>query len=214
MNSTIEIQSCVKNGFFHVQEFCDFRVAMNLQKAKSFCFGEKWEIEEQDVVVSKDLQSPRLSVASTTCSPVSQPNHRVQPCSPKDFKETMQGFVDVVDESEFTTVLVRNLPCRLTQEDFIGMVDTFNKPYDFLYVPKARGRRSGNLGYVFINFCNHDDAVEFMQMYDGYTFPELSTSNKRAESEWAKLQGFQANVDFYSAIYISRSKNRPFVKKN
>jgi RNA recognition motif-containing protein len=83
-------------------------------------------------------------------------------------------------------------------------------PFDFFYLPAAR-KTTGNLGYAFINFLNHDLAIEFLTVFQNATFKIESNSKKRAQTSFATLQGFQANAAFYSNAKVAKTKYRPFI---
>jgi hypothetical protein len=113
-------------------------------------------------------------------------------------------------KENWTTVMVRHIPCRYTQEELFIEVEEMNIAFNFLYLPPAR-RSIGNLGYAFINFLSRADAEKFIANFTGHSFRCQPNSKKRAEVIFAKLQGFQENVEFYSSAKVSKSKYRPFI---
>jgi hypothetical protein len=117
---------------------------------------------------------------------------------------------NAVPEEEWTTVMVRNIPCRYSQNELLSEVAMLDLQFNFLYLPPAR-RSPGNLGYAFVNFVDNAQASMFIKLFDGHTFLYQPKSQKRAEPVFAKLQGFQQNVDFYSNMKVFKSKYRPFV---
>lgn len=117
---------------------------------------------------------------------------------------------NAVPEDQWTTVMVRNIPCRYSQNELLSEVAMLDLQFNFLYLPPAR-RSPGNLGYAFVNFVDHEQASMFIRLFDGHTFLYQPKSQKRAEPVFAKLQGFQQNLDFYSNMKVFKSKYRPFV---
>jgi hypothetical protein len=118
------------------------------------------------------------------------------------------------EEDEKTTVMVRHIPCKYTQDKLMDEVLLFSTGFDFLYLPLARTSKSQkNLGYAFINFNSGWEAQRFMADFDQYAFKLFPNSTKRAQVTWAELQGFQENVDFFNASKVSKSnsKYRPFI---
>jgi hypothetical protein len=117
---------------------------------------------------------------------------------------------NAVPERDWTTVMVRNIPCRYSQNELLSEVAMLDLQFNFLYLPPAR-RSPGNLGYAFVNFVDHEQASMFIRLFDGHTFLYQPKSQKRAEPVFANLQGFQQNLDFYSSMKVFKSKYRPFV---
>jgi hypothetical protein len=111
-------------------------------------------------------------------------------------------------ESEWTSIMVRHIPCRYTQEHFFQELSEFGLPFNFLYLPPAR-RCTGNLGYAFINFVRAEDAEYFLRIFQGHAFKMHPNSKKRAQVLYAKLQGFKQNVEFYENVQVKR--HSPYV---
>mmetsp|Transcript_34911 Transcript_34911/g.81684 ORF Transcript_34911/g.81684 Transcript_34911/m.81684 type:complete len:434 (+) Transcript_34911:131-1432(+) len=96
-------------------------------------------------------------------------------------------------QQEITSVMIRNIPCRVTAEELGQAVDEsgFRGLYDFLYMPKGNRRskaRDSNLGYGFVNFPDPRNAQRFMQEFTGYRFPGTK-SVKEVEVRPSYLQG-------------------------
>jgi len=97
-----------------------------------------------------------------------------------------------------TTAMMRNIPPEYTRQNLLELVDSagFQGKYDFVYLP-IEFKRDVNLGYAFINFTNHDDAVAFSNHFQNFTswFVE---SDKVCEVSWSDvIQGFQDHVERY-----------------
>jgi hypothetical protein len=127
----------------------------------------------------------------------------------------MDQFVEEhqLDKSQWTTLMIRNIPCRYTQEWLLDEIRTSGLRCNFLYLPPAI-RKHFNLGYAFVNFVTPDEARRFIDYFQGHAFSKQPNSLKRAEVDYAKLQGFQENVTFHSSTRTAKGENRPWVGDN
>jgi len=148
---------------------------------------------------------PPKQPASTTCRS-SQVTERLQNISPVgrachrlEVTEEKQGLTqDWQAENEcssHTTLMVRNLPVELSQQDFVQyFIDRgYGGLFDFVYMPMNL-RKKGNFGYAFINLSSHALAVEVMMQS-----PPLE-SDQQGESwmsAWSTCQGVLANIERY-----------------
>jgi len=109
-----------------------------------------------------------------------------------------------------TTVMVRNLPNRLSQNRMIEELNNlgFNDTFDFLYIPLDLGTMS-NVGYAFVNFTHPVWAAKCMQMLPGASLTRKSSGKVIATSP-AYLQGLEANMQHYekSAVKTARLRQR------
>ena len=103
---------------------------------------------------------------------------------------------DMTVESNYTTVMLRNIPNKYTQTSLLEAIDSrgFRGLYNFFYLP-VDFKNGCNMGYAFINFVNHDAADMFMSAFKGYQLPAKST--KVCDVCWARVQGFKANIEHY-----------------
>jgi RNA recognition motif-containing protein len=119
------------------------------------------------------------------------------------------------DESEYTTVLVRNIPSKYTLDWLLEEVRVV-ADCDFVHLPTARRSGSSNFGYAFVNFVTPEDARKFLQEFDGHHFVRQPRSSKRACVKFAELQGFSENVALWNAPKIlakmSERGNAPWIK--
>jgi hypothetical protein len=115
-----------------------------------------------------------------------------------------------VPDNMRTTVMMRNIPCRYDQSELLEEVMELNLPVNFLYLPGAR-KSVGNLGYAFLNFTHPQDADLFIKKWNGHVWRFQPRSRKIGKACYATLQGFTANIQYYSKMKISRSRNRPYV---
>ncbi|CAK0883159.1 unnamed protein product [Prorocentrum cordatum] len=107
-----------------------------------------------------------------------------------------------------TTVMVRNLPRQLAQEQLlqkfieVGLAGTF----DFLYMPINVATGEGN-GYGFINFSSWPGLQRFVHDWHGrFLFPELHSDASLSVSI-ATQQGKTANVMKWGTPRLKRVRN-------
>ena len=103
---------------------------------------------------------------------------------------------DMTIESNYTTVMLRNIPNKYTQATLLQALDArgFRGVYNFFYLP-VDYKNHCNMGYAFINFVDHAGATAFMSAFKGYQLPAKST--KVCDTCWARVQGLKANVEHY-----------------
>jgi len=112
-----------------------------------------------------------------------------------------------------TTMMIRNIPNRYTQREFVREVDDlgFAGTYDFLYLPIDKGTLC-NVGYAFVNFLEPQDAVRCSEVFHNYVFQRYRKARgKIAAVSIAHLQGLDANLQHYqnSAVNMApRIKQR------
>jgi hypothetical protein len=97
-----------------------------------------------------------------------------------------------------TTLMLRNLPNDYNRQMFMDMLDgqCLAGEYDFLYFPVDFETGSG-LGYAFVNFTSHVEALRAWELLDGYR-DWFVPSTKVCEVRWSTpVQGFNANVQRY-----------------
>lgn len=138
-------------------------------------------------------------------SPVSpsRQDNRSQPGSPK--RKPWAGAnlkpaptENFVNEDQYTTVMLRNLPNDYTRDMLMELLDGqgFSGRFDFIYVPFDFKKHAG-LGYAFMNMVTHEDATHAMRALTGFHDWKLK-SNKVLQIAWSTpLQGLWANVERY-----------------
>jgi RNA recognition motif-containing protein len=110
-------------------------------------------------------------------------------------------------EPERTTVMLRNIPNKLTQAEIAECVNNrgYRGIFDFFYAP-IDFKSKCNLGYAFINFTSSDNADKFCAQMDGHRLIEPSDpiaisgsshSSKVCNVSWARIQTLAANVRHY-----------------
>jgi len=122
-----------------------------------------------------------------------------------------------VAEDPPTTLMIRNIPSRYTQNDL--MVDLKEKGlggvYDFLYMPMDKGT-STNVGYAFVNFIHPSYAQTCMQLFQGHRFKRPRSAGKIASVSVAHIQGLEKNMQHYenSAVNSAKATRRPMIIAN
>jgi len=126
-----------------------------------------------------EVESGNASVAESTC------------CDEESDDDSLS--------KEATTMMICNIPCRLSQEAVVAAIHSvgFAGTYDFVYLPdRKRGahgaRASGNIGYAFVNFKGPHHAENFVASFDNFQFPGTHSA-KRCTLKYAHCQGFDAN---------------------
>lgn len=127
-----------------------------------------------------------------------------------------------------TTLMIRNIPLRITQQQVIQALDErgFAGKYDFFYMPSGVKMESGpetsedpekqgistsNLGYAFINLPNTAEAMAFQQSFHNFKF-DSNGSNKRCAIYPAHIQGLENNVKHFRFTAVKLSSNKPFIR--
>jgi hypothetical protein len=172
--------------------------------------GARLSVSSQSSLNSISRRVSITSLRGSSQLPATVLEEEVQsPVSP------LEEFADIHARSQdqWTTVMIRNIPCRYSQDELLLEVTEVGFQFNFLYLPPAR-RSPGNLGYAFVNFVDPSHALAFIDAFTGHAFVCQPKSKKRAEVMFAKLQGFEENVAFYSNVKVTKSKYRPFVDRN
>ena len=86
-----------------------------------------------------------------------------------------------------TTVMIRNIPIKYTDEILIEALNEFNGKYDCLYMPYDY-EKNGNKGYAFINFVNPLHILYFYEKFNGTKWAHFESS-KICELNCAHFQG-------------------------
>lgn len=109
-----------------------------------------------------------------------------------------------------TTMMLKNIPCRKSQEEVMEHIDSknFAHRYDFFYLPRDVKFRA-NLGYAFINFVTPEDAARFQAEMNGYRFAN-SGSSKACAVVAAHVQGLMNNLAAFKRTEVMRSSRKPY----
>jgi len=114
-------------------------------------------------------------------------------------------------ESEYTTLMIRNLPHDLMQMDLIAKLDEngFEGTYDFLYMPSnfisGRGK-----GYAFVNFTQQAAARRLVSEWHKQVRFGAGRNRGGLSISAAAVQGREANVKKWDVPRMRRIKNPNF----
>lgn len=110
-----------------------------------------------------------------------------------------------------TTLVVRNIPPRLTQERILQLWPCTGN-YDLICVPySVKQRRFAR--YMFINFTSHEAMMSFVQQWQGTLLPDDvfgSSAGMPLDMLPAKLQGLRNNLLQHQAA-VAPGCHQPFV---
>jgi len=149
------------------------------------------KIQESDMSHDEELDEPKVS-------PV-----RVKPVVPRVSAaqvkpiEQEKSYDVLVDEKDYTTVVVKNIPRHYTLDHLFQVLSALGLGKGIDYMNLFEDKRGGkNRGYAFVNFMTNELALQCMDTIDGYvwTRPDDSTTEvQNAVASWALIQGFAAN---------------------
>ena len=118
----------------------------------------------------------------------------------------------VTGKNTCTTVMIRNIPYKYTDDILIVALEEFNGKYDCLYMPYDY-EKNCNKGYAFINFVNPLHILYFYEKFNGKKWP-LFESSKICEINLSHFQGIykiQKHAQNYKGcnkpIYSSGNEN-------
>lgn len=122
-----------------------------------------------------------------------------------------------LSSEDFTTIMIRNLPVRLTQQRLMQeLADTgFAGAFDFCYMPFCFNSGEGK-GFAFVNFITPPLARVFMSAWRGVRPFGIGASEQALNISYGALQGLDANIARWDSARMRRVKNpelRPFILK-
>jgi hypothetical protein len=127
-----------------------------------------------------------------------------------------QKKIESNGQAEATTLMIRNVPCRLTQQELLQLLDKsgFEERYDFVHLPVAAPMQrapTSNLGYCFINFTEPEFAKEFQTAFEGSRLG-VSCSAKQCAIGNAYIQGLSANLRHFKRATVNSSRHKPYMR--
>jgi RNA recognition motif-containing protein len=109
--------------------------------------------------------------------------------------------------------MIKNIPCKYSQEWLLEDVLAVCEGVDFLQMPLTR-RGDMCMGYAFVNFRSADLAAKFLRDFQGSAWNKRPNSEKRADVSVANEQGFDANVQkFVSSEKKNTSRAQPYINR-
>ena len=110
-----------------------------------------------------------------------------------------------------TTVMIRNIPIKYTDDTLIEALDEFKGKFDCLYMPFDYEKK-GNKGYAFINFVNPLHILYFYEKFYGKKW-QLFESPKICELNSANFQGIN-EIQKHSKNYKGYKKPLFYSEQN
>ena len=115
-------------------------------------------------------------------------NNNINNTSFNKGEKNLLNLDDIVSGKDTrTTVMIRNIPIKYTDDILIDALDEFKGKYDCLYMPFDYEKK-GNKGYAFINFVNPLHILYFHEKFYGKKW-QLFESSKICELNSANFQG-------------------------
>lgn len=158
---------------------------------------------------------PRLSDCECTCSTNASDTESVD--TPNSKKSSpwrrLDEYADdhALEESSWTTVMIRNIPNRYTQEELLEEIFKHDFDMNFLHLPLV-SKSNANVGYAFANFSTPHEARAFMRAFTGHPFLKQANTEKYAAANYARLQGFEENISFFESRRIAATDRKPWIK--
>ncbi|CAK0814362.1 unnamed protein product [Prorocentrum cordatum] len=106
------------------------------------------------------------------------------------------------DSKHYTTLVVRNMPCGVTRDEFIHAIngEGFEGTYDFVYV-SIDFKTYQSKGLAFVNFVSEELANSFMGAFNGFTKWPIRC-RKPCTVTWSRVQGIRANLDLHQRSFL------------
>ncbi|CAK0800056.1 unnamed protein product [Prorocentrum cordatum] len=151
--------------------------------------------------------TPGVAAADAPVAPPTAPEVRAR--AAQEWKESPRARR--ADQPRITTLVVRNVPVLISQQDFIDEVNRsgFEEKYDFAWLPRDFKDGSGK-GLAFINFKSVAAASAFAVAW--HRSSRFSTNDEaslkvRLNVSSADLQGLEANMRKWTCARMARVKN-------
>lgn len=119
---------------------------------------------------------------------------------------------NMIDAKDWTTVMIKNIPNKYTQDWLAQEILATGDLCNFVHMPMSK-KRPSNLGYAFANFVSAGAARNFITCFEGHTWKKHPNSQRRAQVCFARLQGLQANLEFFMERRVAHSENRPWISR-
>jgi hypothetical protein len=114
------------------------------------------------------------------------------------------------------TLMLRNLPNKITQVKLLSRLQSYRQSIDFLYLPTDFENKC-NLGYAFINFIDGAAARRFQQEFNDKKLPGCRRSTKVLAVQPARVQGVNQNVRRFrnsSVMGVLPDEEKPMLFRN
>ena len=108
-------------------------------------------------------------------------------CNTKNEKQFINVDEIAKGKDTRTTLMIRNIPIKYTDDMLINEMKKFENKYDCLYMPYDF-EKGGNKGYAFINFTHPLNILLFYTSFEGKSWTYFE-SKKICELNFANFQG-------------------------
>jgi RNA recognition motif-containing protein len=202
----------IKNTFLHAEQ------TNKTQYRRTFSVPLSMHFQELKAEVEQKMQvRPSVVSVSTACTSLASSCFSV---AESELESSTLGSAPAPEKrtqkfrnrKNLTTVMIRNIPCKYSQEYLLEEVSAVSDNFDFLYMPAARSN-GGSKGYAFVNFCDEVTAATFVEEFQGHSFYRQPNSQKVAEVGYAEVQGLLKNIKFYKRCKAIKSKFPPFINE-
>ncbi|KAF4677193.1 hypothetical protein FOL47_002756 [Perkinsus chesapeaki] len=184
-------------------------------------FGAIPSLVDRGAVAPTVLVNTVSRMASLSPPPLRASSGPLQPITPLDgttaaVAESPDDYSVKVDRcwvDPRTTIMIKNIPNKLTQQRMLQMIDDVcPQSYDFFYLPIDLRNRC-NVGYAFINFIDPARIVRFYTAFHGTGWKSFNNSKKICDLSYARIQGKEAlRVHFTSATLPKNPAMRPLFR--
>ncbi|EEQ97242.1 dc50, putative [Perkinsus marinus ATCC 50983] len=139
-------------------------------------------------------------IGTSLMQPIDSVRHggTYSPSSRQQYKanrDAHQSNSEALPPEMLTTVMLRNIPNKLSQMDIANAVkhEGFLGEFDFFYSP-LDFKSGSNLGYAFINFISHEVAVRFRLKIAGLLLARSVAEANTSGLYWDENSGSKATV--------------------
>lgn len=167
----------------------------SLQSLQSPCQSPQNGRASLTLSLQSTIPEPNLSPSPARRSP----DFSAEPTSPAtrpwslSTTPSAEPAKDAEGSEPTTTLMIRNIPKSLSQEDFVKELDVsgFAGLYDFIHMPSSGGE---NKGYAFVNFVSPGAAGALVGAWHRSRRWGMSATSTWLNISPAVLQGLDANV--------------------
>eukprot|EP00929_Paragymnodinium_shiwhaense_P072319 TRINITY_DN36713_c0_g1_i2.p1 TRINITY_DN36713_c0_g1~~TRINITY_DN36713_c0_g1_i2.p1 ORF type:complete len:340 (+),score=82.05 TRINITY_DN36713_c0_g1_i2:763-1782(+) len=159
-----------------------------------------FDLEGSDFYAQYQSMDPPRMAAMLKQMP--QQVHDVEEKSERTLYGVKDDRQDGLDELP-TTVMLRAIPNRYTQEDLMKEIEAqgFGGTFNYLYCPRVGKAARQNISYAFINFIRNEHLVQFIEVFHlKYTFTKhrrSGSAGKKVAVSIARIQGLEASLQQY-----------------
>ncbi|CAK0878596.1 unnamed protein product [Prorocentrum cordatum] len=113
-----------------------------------------------------------------------------------------------------TTLMIRNIPMSVTQNDLLDLIDRagFENRYDYAYMPTSFDSGTTR-GIAFVNFATSSDARDFSILWNGSRLTGVAGAGSNGaviEVTVSATQGYSENARMWKARRLRRIRNHKF----